>query len=90
MEVSEAVKLIEENLEQDINDLTPEKRIGVYLSMKEFLQPKLQRTSAAPVVDVDREFKITIVNGDTSDESVRQDPDSGQTDHLSKGGDEVE
>ena len=62
MNVEEFIREIEDNhLEHDLNTLSAKDRIAVYLNAKEFLQAKMQRSSAAPLGDLDTQFTVEHV-----------------------------
>jgi len=63
MTITEAIKLMEErHLEKCINLLAvkqPKELLSFFINLKEFEQPRIQRTTFEPSTDNDVEIKIT-------------------------------
>ena len=68
-------KIEDEYLEEDLESLTAEKRIVLYLSALEFWRAKLVRSNAmpSPEGEDDKKILIKIADGNNRDTDIQQD-----------------
>ena len=60
MTIQEALELLESRyVAEDIRKLQPKDRLNFWINLKEFVQPKIQRSTFEPNIDDDLEIIIT-------------------------------
>lgn len=61
MSIEEVLKHLETTLIEDINGLSKKDRCQFWAGVKEYQQAKMQRTTAAPLGDLDNNFTVQII-----------------------------
>ncbi len=60
--VEELLNKLDSNLDDDLQQLTPQERVKVYIQLLEYVTPKLKRIEQEPKQEPKQELKFVVIN----------------------------